>query len=66
MKFLRSHLFVCIAILLAVSMLAGSWFSNLDLFDTSLREILRIENNELDEFASAFVLIVVGLKAGCE
>ena len=61
MKFLRSHLFVCIAILLAVSILAGSWFSNLDLFDTGLREILRIENNELDEFASAFVLIVVGL-----
>ena len=61
MKFLRSHLFVCIAILLAVSILAGSWFSNLDLFDTALREILRIENNELDEFASAFVLIVVGL-----
>ena|ERR1700730_2582207 len=61
MKFLRSHLFVGIAILLAVSILAGSWFSNLDLFDTGLREILRIENNELDEFASAFVLIVVGL-----
>jgi hypothetical protein len=61
MKSLRSHLFVCIAILLAVSILAGSWFSNLDLFDTGLREILRIENNELDEFASAFVLIVVGL-----
>jgi hypothetical protein len=61
MKFLRSHLFVCIAILLAVSILAGSWFSNLDLFDIGLREILRIEKNELDEFASAFVLIVVGL-----
>ena len=61
MKFLRSHLFVCSAILLTVSILAGSWFSNLDLFDTGLREILRIENNELDEFASAFVLIVVGL-----
>jgi hypothetical protein len=61
MKFLRSHLFVCISILFAVSILAGSWFSNLDLFDTGLREILRIENNELDEFVSAFVLIVVGL-----
>jgi hypothetical protein len=61
MKFLRSHLFVCIAILLAVSILAGSWFSNVDLFDTGLREILRIENNEWDEVASAFVLIVVGL-----
>ena len=61
MKFLRSHLFVCIAILLAVSILAGSLFSNLDLFDLGLREILRIENNQLAEFASAFVLIVVGL-----
>ena len=61
MKFLRSHLFVCIALLLAVSILAGSLFWNLDLFDLGLREILRIENNKWDEFASAFVLIITGL-----
>ena len=61
MKFLRNHLFVCIATLLAAAILTGIFFTNFDLFNLGFKEILRIEDNELDEFVTAFLLIIVGL-----
>jgi hypothetical protein len=60
MKFLRNNLFVCIAVLIAASILAGIFFTNFDLFNLGLKEILRIEDNELDEFVTAVLLIAVG------
>ena len=61
MKFLRNNLFVVITISIAVPILASIFFTNLDLFDSGLREILHIEDNEWDELGSAVLLIVIGL-----
>jgi hypothetical protein len=61
MKFLRNNPFVLITTSLAVPILATIFFTNLDLFDSGLREILHIEDNEWDEFGSAVLLIVIGL-----
>jgi hypothetical protein len=60
MKFLRNNLFLCIATLIAASILASIFFTNFDLFNLGFREILHIEDNELDEFVTGCLLIVMG------
>lgn len=50
-----------IALLIAVPMFLGIYFLDFDLFDTGLKDLLRVENNELDELVTAFAVIIFGL-----
>jgi len=52
---------VCIATLIAASILIAIFFTNLNLFDLGLNEVLRMENDKVDEIATAALLIVIGL-----
>jgi hypothetical protein len=60
MKFLRTNLFVCIATLIASSILLCIFFADFNLFDLGLKEILHLEDNELDEVVTAVLLIAIG------
>ena len=61
MKFLRNHLFVCIAALVAVPVFLGVFFTTFDIFDTGLKDLVRVENSEVDELVTAFVIVIFGL-----
>jgi hypothetical protein len=54
MRFLRAHLFACIAVSIGLAIMVGIYFTNFDLFDSGLQRLLRIENNEVDEFVSVY------------
>jgi hypothetical protein len=61
MKFLRNHLVTCIAILIAVLVLLGIFFTDFDVIETGLKDIVRLENNEIDELVTAFLIVIFGL-----
>jgi hypothetical protein len=61
MKFLRNNPFSCIAILLASGILTGIYFLDFNFIDLGLKELLKVENNELEELVTAFLLVIGGL-----
>ena len=60
MKFLREHLFAFIGTVLGVAILVLILSTSFNIFDTGLRELLHIENDELDELVTAFLLMIAG------
>jgi hypothetical protein len=61
MKILRNHFAICIALLLAAFIFSGIFFFDFDFIDLGLKQILRVENNEMEELVTAFLLVFAGL-----
>jgi hypothetical protein len=62
-KILRNHLATCVAILLAIPIILGVFFTDFDFIDLGLKHLARIDNNELDEIVVAFLIVIGGMIA---
>jgi hypothetical protein len=60
-KLIGNHFVTCVAILIAVPVFLGIFFTEFDVIDTGLKNIIRVENSEMDELVTAFLIVIFGL-----